>query len=73
MSWRASLVKESYDRVVIVYIHDEGVHGTVDTMGAFGSVVKYKDKSGIDHEELLDNDDFSIVDEIVFQHFEEEE
>ena len=65
-------MKESYDRVVIVYIHDEGVHGTVDKMGAFASVVKYTTKDGIDHEETLDNDDFSIVDEIVFQHFEEE-
>lgn len=66
-------MKESYDRVVIVYIHEEAVHGSIDTMGAYASVVKYTDKNGVDHEELLDNDDFSIVDEIVFQHFEEEE
>ena len=72
MSWRADQVKEYYDRVVIVFIHEVGVYGTVDTMGAFASVVKYTTKDGVDHEEILDNDDFSIVDEIVFQHFEEE-
>jgi len=72
VSWRADQVKESYDRVVIVFIHEEGVHGTVDQMGAFASLVKYTNKDGIELEELLDNDDFSIVDEIVFQHIEEE-
>jgi len=72
VSWKENQVKESYDRVVIVYLHDEKLHGAIDTMGAFASVVKYTDKDGVEHEELFDNDDFSIVDEIVFQHFEEE-
>lgn len=72
MSWREDQVKESYDRVVIVFIHEEGAYGTVDKMGAFASLVKYKNKEEKEIEEVLDNDDFSIVDEIVFQHFEEE-
>ena len=65
-------MKEYYDRVIVVVVHDEGVHGTIDTMGAFASMVKYKDKDGNEHEELLDNEDFTIVDEIVFEHVEEE-
>lgn len=60
-----------YDRVLIVFIHDVGLYGTVDKLGAFASVVKYK-QDGIDFEELLDNEDFSIMDEIVFEHIEEE-
>ena len=60
-----------YDRVLIVFIHDVGLYGTVDKLGAFASVVKYK-QQGIDFEELLDNEDFSIMDEIVFEHIEEE-
>ena len=40
-------------------------------MGAFASVVKYT-KDGIDYEELIENDEFAIVDEIVFHHVEEE-
>lgn len=60
-----------YDRVLIVFIHDVGLYGTVDKLGAFASVVKYK-QNGIDFEELLDNEDFSIMDEIVFEHIEEE-
>ena len=65
-------MKEYYDRVIIVYLHEEGVNGTIDKLGAFASLVKYKDKSGVEHEETLDNEDFTIVDEIVFEHIEEE-
>jgi hypothetical protein len=53
-----------------VYIYEEKTYGTVDQLGAFASLVKYK-KDGIDHEELLENDEFAIVDEIVFHHVEE--
>ncbi len=60
-----------YDRVLIVFIHEVGLYGTVDKLGAFASVVKYN-KHGIDFEEVLDNEDFSIMDEIVFEHIEEE-
>lgn len=70
-NWRVNQVKEYYERVVIVYIHSEKVHGSVETLGAFASVVKYT-KDGIEYEELFENDEFAIVDEIVFHHIEEE-
>lgn len=40
-------------------------------MGAYASVVKYT-KDNIDYQELIENDEFAIVDEIVFEHAEEE-
>ncbi len=64
-------MKEYYDRVIIVYVHEESVYGTVEKMGAFASEVKYQ-KDGIEYVVLLENDEFAILEEIVFQHFEEE-
>ncbi len=64
-------MKEYYDRVTIVYIHDENVYGTVEKMGAFASEVKYQ-KDDVEYIVLIENDEFAIVEEIVFQHFEEE-
>jgi hypothetical protein len=64
-------VKEYYDRVTIVYIHDENVYGTVEKMGAFASEVKYQ-KDDVEYVVLIENDEFAILEEIVFQHFEEE-
>lgn len=64
-------MKEYYDRVVVVFLNEEGVFGTIDKLGAFASTVKYK-KDDIEHEALLENEDFVIVDEIVFEHIEEE-
>lgn len=64
-------MKEYYEIINIVYIHDEHTYGTVEKLGAFASEVKYK-KDGIDYEVILENSDFSIVDEIVFHHVEEE-
>lgn len=64
-------MKSYYDRVAIVFIHELVIFGTVDKLGAFASVVKYT-KDGVEHEEVMDNEDFSIVDEIVFEHVEEE-
>lgn len=64
-------MKEYYDRVIIVFIHEDNVYGTVDKLGAYASVVKYK-INDVEYEELLDNEDFSIMDEIVFEHVEEE-
>ena len=64
-------MKEYYDRVVVVYIYDESVFGTIDKLGAFASTVRYK-KDEIEYEALLENEDFVIVDEIVFEHIEEE-
>jgi len=64
-------VEEYYDIINVVFIHEENVYGTVDKLGAFASVVQYK-KDGIDYEVLLENDEFAIVDEIVFHHVEED-
>lgn len=64
-------MKEYYDRVVVVFLNEEGVFGTIDKLGAFASTVKYK-KDDVEHEALLENEDFVIVDEIVFEHIEEE-
>ena len=64
-------MKESYEVINIVFLHEEGVYGTVEQMGAFLSMVKYN-KNGIEYNELIENDEFAIVDEIVFHHIEEE-
>ena len=61
-------MKEYYDRVTIVYIHDENVYGTVEKMGAFASEVKYQ-KDDVEYIVLIENDEFAIVEEIVFQHY----
>ena len=63
-------MKEYYDVINIVYIHSEGCYGSVENMGAFASLVKYT-KNDHEYEELMENDEFSIIDEIVFTHVEE--
>lgn len=70
VSLKGSQVKEYYDRVAIAYIHDEKCYGSVDKLGVYASVVKYI-KDGVEIEELMDNEEFVIVDEIVFEHVEE--
>lgn len=66
------MTRQYYDRISVVLIHEEQCYGTVEKLGVYGSVVKYT-KDGIEKEELLDNQDFTIVDEIVFEHVEESE
>lgn len=63
-------MKEYYDIVYIVFIHSENIHGTVEKFGAYASLVKYE-KDGLDIEEMLENEEFTVVDEIVHQHIEE--
>jgi hypothetical protein len=63
-------VKDYYDRVLIVFIPEDNMYGTVEKLGAFASNVKYT-KNEIEHEELLGNEEFIIMDEIVFKHVEE--
>lgn len=65
-------MKEFYDRILIVYIPEDNVHGTVEKLGAFASNVKYT-KNEIEREELLGNEEFIIMDEIVFTHAEEDQ
>ncbi len=64
-------MKEYYDRVLIVFIHDLGIYGSTEKLGAFASIIKYT-KDGVEYEELIDNDEFAIMDELVFTHVEEE-
>jgi len=71
VNWKGFLVREYFEVINIVYIYSEEVHGTVENLGAYASIVKYQ-KDGFEYEELLDNEDFVIMDEIVLQHFEEE-
>lgn len=71
-SWRVNPVKEYYDTTHIVFIHSEQCHGTVEKLGAWASIVKYN-KDGIEHNELMENEEFTIIDEIVFKHIEESE
>jgi hypothetical protein len=65
-------VKEYYDTTHIVFIHSEQCYGTVEKLGAWASIVIYN-KDGIEHNELMENEDFTIIDEIVFKHIEESE
>ncbi len=64
-------MKEYYDRVLIVFIHDLGIYGSTEKLGAFASLIKYT-QDGMEHEELIDNSEFSIMDELVFTHVEED-
>ena len=62
---------EYYETINIVYYHDEQVYGTVEKLGAYASVIKYS-KDGKEYEELIENDDFVIIENIVFSHVEED-
>lgn len=64
-------MKEYYDRVAVVYMAEEACYGTVEKMGAYASYVKYM-KNDEEIIELMDNEEFVIVDEIVFEHVEED-
>ncbi len=65
-------MKEYYDVTHIVFIHSEQCYGMVEKLGAWASIVKYN-KDGMEQNELMENEEFSIVDEIVFKHIEESE
>ena len=65
-------MKEYYDVTHIVFLHSEECYGTVEKLGAFASMVNYN-KDGMEYSELMENEEFSIVDEIVFKHIEESE
>jgi hypothetical protein len=65
-------VQEYYDTVIIVYLHNLGVTGTIDKMGAYASIVRYK-KDEVEYEELIENNEFAILDELVFEHIIEEQ
>lgn len=64
-------MKEYYDVVHIVYIHSEKCYGSVEKLGAYASMVRYK-KNDEELEELMENEDFTIMEEIIFKHIEEQ-
>ena len=64
-------MKEYYDVVHIVYIHSEKCYGSVEKLGAYASMVRYK-KDDEEIEELMENEDFTIMEEIIFKHIEEQ-
>ena len=63
-------MREYYEVINIVFIHEERLWGTCDSLGLYASKIKYQ-KDGIEIEEVLENDEFTIMDEIVFEHVEE--
>lgn len=63
-------MREYSDVIYIVWLHDEQCHGMLEKLGAYASMVKYN-IDGEEYEELVENENFTIVDEIVHQHVEE--
>jgi len=63
-------VREYYEVIKIVFIHAERVYGSVESLGLYASKVRYQ-KDGIEIEEVLENDEFTVMDEIIFEHEEE--
>jgi hypothetical protein len=64
-------VRESAEVVLIVYVYSLGCYGTIDSLGVYASEVRYS-MDGVDQIELIDNEDFIIMNEIVLTHIEEE-
>jgi hypothetical protein len=62
---------ENSEVIHIVYLYTEGCYGKVDTLGIYASEVTYI-KDGVEHIELIDNEDFIIMNEIVLVHIEED-
>lgn len=63
-------MKEYLETIHIVYMPTENTHGIVEDMGLYASVVKYS-LGDVEYEELMDNEDFIVVDEISLTHVEE--
>jgi len=63
---------EYQDRYRIVWIHEEQVYGTILSEGAHVSLVRYS-KDAIDYSVYLENDEFTLMDEIGFMHIEEDD
>lgn len=64
-------MKKYYDVVNIVFLHAERVYGSTESIGLYASKIKYI-KDGVEVEELFNNEDFTVMDEIVFEHVEED-
>ncbi len=64
-------MKKYYEVVNVVFLHQDRIYGSVESLGLYASKVKYI-KNGVEVEEVLENDEFTVMDEIVFEHIEEE-
>lgn len=64
-------MEEHYDKTIVVFLHEERVYGELDSLGAYASKVRYT-VNGQEYEELIDNADFTIIEEFVIVHVEEE-
>lgn len=64
-------MREYYEVINIVFIHEYRLWGTCDSLGLYASKIKYQ-KDGIEYEETLDNEEFTVMEEIVIEHLEED-
>lgn len=63
--------QDKFEMNPIVFLRDEGVMGVVLNYGAHFSTVRYA-FGGIEYEEVRENDDFVVIDNILFRHIEED-
>lgn len=63
-------MKEYLETIHIVYIPTENIHGVVEDMGLYASTVKYS-LEDVEYEELMNNEDFIVINEISLMHVEE--
>ena len=64
-------MEEYYDEIIVVFLHEERTYGEIGQLGAFASLVHYQ-KDGIDYEVMMENSDFTIIDNFVIHHVEED-
>lgn len=64
-------MREYYEVINIVFIHELRLWGTCDSLGLYASKIKYQ-KDGIEYEDMFDNEEFTVMEEIVLEHQEEE-
>jgi len=69
VKWKAGQVKEYYEVIRIAFIHSKQLYGTIEKIGDYESMIRYK-KDDVEHEEMIDNEDFSVFEEIMFTHIE---
>ena len=63
-------MQRSSDIIYIVWLHDEQRYGMLEKLGAFASIIRYSIDEE-EYEELIENENFTILDEIVHEHIEE--
>lgn len=67
-----SLEDDEYLTTPIVMLRDEGVMGVLVEEGAHVSTVKYF-MGGIEYVEIIENDEFVVIDNILFEYIDEDE